>query len=305
MLFDPPLSRWEKRIGWAWMITGGTAAVALWLGIFGWWGLLIVTIPVLLYALIAPGLFLYMSAILLPLLLTRRGLRPAGWAAAAMLVAALAIAPAWQSARDTQAGLAGAVAGDRGDRITLPRGGTVALLGLVENCDLACIEAFTDHGVAAVLIGDGRTTDPARPVTLPRMQLVPAGGQPCPPVGKTARQIPWLYPETEQKLAGSGRCLLVDTAPLASADVVQRYSYGGEDHAGATVGITRMEAWVRRDGRLAPVLRRTHAVMQQVNYPGIYLAPIIADNGRGPADWWRTQQERGDDLSDDLSRWWR
>lgn len=305
MGFDPPLGRWERRIGWAWMITGGTAAAALWLGIFGWWGVFIVTIPVLLYALIAPALFLYMSAIIVPLLLTRRRFRPAGWGVAALLVAALAVLPAWQSALATRAGLAAAVAGDMGETLTLPRGGTMALLGLEENCSPACLKALRDHGVSAVLIGDGRTTDPDKPVTLPRARLLPAGGRPCPPVGKTARQIDWIWPETAKELAAAGLCPVVDRAPLASADVVQRYWYGGEVHAGAMVGITRISAWERRDGRLEPVLRRTQAIMQRVNLPAVYLAPVIADDGRHAADWWRTQEQRGDDLSEDLSRWWR
>ena len=287
------------------MITGGTAAVAMWLGIFGWWGILLITIPVLLYALIAPGLFLYMSAIIIPLLLTRRRFRPAGWGVAALLVAALAVVPPWQSALDTRAGLAGAMAGDRGETVILPRGGTLALLGAEENCSPACLKALRDHGVAAVLVGDGRTTDPERQVTLPRMRLVPAGGRPCPAVGKTARQIDWIWPETARELATAGLCLAVDSAPLASADLVQRLWYGGEVHAGAMVGITRILAWERRDGRLALVLRRTRAIMQRVNFPALFLPPLIADSGTSAADWWRTQEQRGDDLSDDLSRWWR
>ena len=116
MLFDPPLGRWERRIGWAWIITGGTAAMALWLGVFGWWWVLIITIPLIYYALIAPGLFLYMSAVLIPLLLTRRRLRPLGWATAVMLVAALASWLPWQSARRAEAGLGAALAGERHER---------------------------------------------------------------------------------------------------------------------------------------------------------------------------------------------
>lgn len=304
MLFDPPLSRWEKRIGWAWMITGGTALAAIWLGIFGWWMILLVTIPVLLYALIAPGLFLYMSAIIVPLLLTRRRFRPAGWGVAALLVVALAVLPAWQSAIDTKAGLAAAVAGDNGDKVTLPRGGTLALLGVEENCSPACLRALRDHGVAAVLVGDGRTIDPEGQVTLPRVRLVPTGGRSCPPVGKTAREIDWIWPETAKELEAAGLCMVVDSAPLASADLVQRFWYGGDVHAGVMVGMTRISAWVRREGRRELVLRRTRAIMQRVNFPAIYLPPLIGDDGRGSADWWRTHAQRGDDVSEDLSRWW-
>jgi hypothetical protein len=275
------------------------------LGIFGWWGILLVTIPVLLYALIAPGLFLYMSAVIVPLLLTRRRLRPLGWGVAALLVAALALVPPWQSALATRAGLAAAVAGDMGDTMALPRGGTLAMLGVEENCSPACRAALIDHGVAAVLIGDGRTTAPDRPVILPRLRAVASGGQPCPPVGKTARQIPWIYPESLGPLEAAGRCLVVDSAPLASADVVQRFSYGGEVHSGAMVGVSRMEAWARRDGRLVLVLRRTRAIMQQVNVPAVYLPPVYSDIGRGPAGWWYADTERGDDISTDLSLWWR
>ncbi len=303
MIVDPPLSRWEKRIGWAWMITGGTAAVALWLGIFGWWGILLVTIPVLLFALIAPGLFLYMGAVILPLLATRHRFRPAGWAGAALLVAALALLPPWLSARETEAGLAAAVAGDMGVRVALPRGGTLALLGLAETCDSTCIQAMRDHGVDAVLIGDGRSIDPARPATLPRLRLVPAGGRPCPPVGKTARQLDWLWSEDQERLAAAGLCAVVDSAPLASADLVQRLSFRRDGDFGPV--ITRMEAWARRDGRLLPILRRTHAKAEQVVLPAVYLAPVVADNGRGPAGWWRETVSRGAEIPDDLSRWWR
>lgn len=303
-MFDPPLSRWEKRIGWAWMITGGTAAAAMWLGIFGWWGLLIVTIPVLFHALIAPGLFLYMSAVIVPLLATRRLFRPAGWGVAALLVAALAIAPAWQSARDTEAALAAAVADDRGGKLRLPRGGTLAMLGTAEICEYSCLKALRDHGVAAVLIGDGRTVDPARAVALPRMRLVPSGGQPCPPMGKTARELNWTWPENEKELAASGLCLAVDMAPIASADLVQRFSYRMEGEASRAVKVSRMEAWIRRPAGLERVLRRTQANKDRVILPAIYLAPVIADNGRGPPGWWSEDVQRGDSLPEDLSAWW-
>lgn len=284
MLFDPPLSAWERRIGWAWMITGGTAAVAMWLGIFGWWGILLVTIPVLLYALIAPGLFLYMSAVIVPLLLTRRRFRAVGWGMAALLVAALAVLPAWRSAQLAETGLAAAVAGDRGEGLTLPRGGTLALLGLEESCSGACLQALRDHGVGAVLIGHGPSVDPDRPAVLPRVRLVPSGGRPCPPVGKSARQIDWVWPEDVKKLAAAGRCALVDTASLASADVVQRYVYGGEGNPADRIGITRILGWVRREGRLDLVLRRTHALTRRVNPPAIYLAPVWPWPGRLVAD---------------------
>lgn len=303
-MFDPPLSRWEKRIGWAWMITGGTAAVALWLGIFGWWGILLVTIPVLLYALVAPGLFLYMSAVIVPLLATRRLFRPAGWGVAVLLVAALALLPPWQSARDTDAALATAVADDRGDKLLLPRGGTLAMLGTAEICEPGCLKALRTHGVAAVLIGDGRTIDPARAITLPRMRLVPSAGQPCPPVGKTARELDWIWPEQAKELAAAGLCLAVDTAPLASADLVQRFFYGIEGQAGRTVRVKRIEAWIRREAGLERVLRHTQANRDQVMLPAVYLAPVIADNGRGPPGWWSETQQRGADLSEDLSLWW-
>jgi len=303
-MFDPPLSRWEKRIGWAWMITGGTAAVAMKLGIFGWWGILLVTIPVLFYALIAPGLFLYMSAVIVPLLATRRLFRPAGWAVAVLLVAALALLPPWQSARDTEAALASAVADDRGDKLRLQRGSTLAVLASAEICEPACLKALRDHAVAAVLIGDGRTVDPARAITLPRMRLVPSGGQPCPPVGKTVRELSWIWPEDEKKLAAAGLCLAVDAAPLASADLVQRFSLGIEGKGNAAVRVKRMEAWVRRPAGLERVLRRTQANKDRVILPAIYLAPVVADNGRGPPGWWSEDVQRGDDLFEDLAAWW-
>jgi hypothetical protein len=309
MRFDPPLSRWEKRIGWAWMITGGTAVAAMTMGVFPWWGLLIVTIPVLIYALIAPGLFLYMSAVIVPLLLTRRRYRRAGWAAALLLVAGLAVWPPWQSQRETAAALDFAVAVDRGDKLALPRGGTLALLSGMETCSVSCIEALRDHGVAAVLIGDGRT-DPLGAATLPRARLVPAGGQPCPPLGQTARQLDWVWPEQAKELAAAGLCVVVDTAPLASADLVMRFFYDFEDTPFRTVQVTRIEAWHwqdgrRQDARLQPVLRRTQARASHVLYPAFYLAPMVADNGTSPANWWSEGQQRGPDLSDDLSAWWQ
>jgi hypothetical protein len=303
-MFDPPLGRWEKRIGWAWMITGGTAAVAMKMGIFGWWGILIVTIPVLFYALIAPGLFLYMSAIIVPLLLTRQRFRPAGWGVAALLVAVLATAPAWQSARDTETALATAVGDDRGDKLHLPRGGTLALLGITETCETSCIKAMRDHGVAHVLIGDGRTVDPARAVMLPRMRLLPSGGQPCPPMGKTARELDWVWRDDKQKLAAAGLCLAVDTAPLASADLVQRFSSGIEGKGNTAVRAKRVEAWVRRPAGLERVLRRTQANKDRVILPTIYLAPMVADNGSGPPGWWSENVQRGDNVSEDLAAWW-
>lgn len=305
MMFDPPLTRWEKRIGWLWMITGGTAAVAMWLGIFGWWGILLVTIPILLFALIAPGLWLYLTAIILPLLATRRRFRPVGWGLAAVLVLALAVLPAWQSARDTEAGLAAAVADDRGDKVTLPRGGTVALLGLEEGCSPGCVEAMRDHGVAAVLVGAGQQVSPGQAINLPRMRLVPAGGKPCPPVGQNEREIPWIWPELAKELAAANLCLVTDKAPLASADLIIRYRYGVEGESGRAVVATRIEAWSRRGGQLAPVLRRTQANSGVVRMPAIYLAPVVADNGRSPANWWSEGRQRGENVSDDLSLWWQ
>lgn len=287
------------------MITGGTAAVAMWLGIFGWWGILLVTIPVLLYALIAPGLFLYTSAIIIPLLLTRRRFRPAGWGVAALLVAALAVVPPWQSARETEAALTRAVTDDRGDKVTLPRGGTFAMLGADETCVPGCLEALRDHGVAAVLIGDGRTIDPLRPVTLPRLRLVQSGGQPCPDVGKTARELSWIWPEQAKPLAAAGLCLAVDTAPLAGADLVMRFFYGIDGKPGRAIRLQRIEAWRQRDGRLEPLFRRTQANREQVNFPAVYLAPVIGDNAHGPPGWWSGDVQRGDDISTDLSLWWR
>ena len=304
MRFDPPLSRWEKIIGWAWMITGSTALCAMAIGVFPWWGLLIVTIPVLIYALIAPGLFLYMSAVIVPLLLTRRRHRRAGWAAALLLVAALAVLPPWQSQRDTAAALDFAVAADRGSTLALPRGGTLALLSGMETCSVSCIEALRDHGVAAVLIGDGRT-DPEGAATLPRARLVPAGGRPCPPLGQTARKLDWVWSEQAKALAAAGLCVVVDTAPLASADLVMRFFYDMEDTPWRTVQVTRIEGWRRHDGRLQPVLRRTQARAGHVMYPAFFLAPVVGDNGTGPANWWSEGQQRGADLSDDLSLWWQ
>lgn len=305
-MFDPPFGRWERRVGWVWLITGLTAVMALWLGVFGWWWALIITVPLIYYALIAPGLFLYMSAILVPLLLTRRRFRPLGWAAAALLVAALAAWLPWQTARQVEQGLAAALAGDFGGAVAVPAGGSVALLGhMDEGCRMVCRDLLLRHRAAAVLIDERKPHYPLTPRALPRVRLVPSAGKPCPPAGQTAGKVDWVWPEDATAFAAIGACAIVDTAVLTSADLVVRVA---DDFAGPAqdgIASTRAEAWLRRDGRLQPVLRRTYAVGWPIRFPALYVAPVADDAGAGSAGWARQPEQRGTPMSDDLSVWLR
>ena len=305
-MFDPPLSRWEKRIGWAWMITGGTAAAAMWLGISGWLIFLVVTLPFMLFAMIAPGLFLYMSAIIVPLLLTRGRLRPLGWAVAVLLVAVLAAWRPWQSARHVDFAQAAAVADDFGDPVAMPRGGTVALLGgMDESCGPLCRDLLLRHGAAAVLIEYGRLGYPVTPRPLPRLRLVPSAGKPCRPAGQNARAVDWVDEADARVFAAAGWCAVVDTALLTSADLVLRVADDFFGPAQDGISVIRAEAWRRQGGRLQPVLRRTYAVGWPVRFPALYQAPVSDDSGTHSAGWARRHDLRGTPISDDLSVWLR
>ena len=189
MRFDPPLSRLERWLIWLWFMTTGTAAAALFLGVFWWWGLLIITIPVLIAAYVAPTLWIYLSLALAAWLPLRS--RPdLGYVVAAgtLLLAALGVPAAINAHLDSE--VRKAASGDRGTPVRLgPNGGTVAWLtgnsgDTKPYCDNDCLRFLITGRAQSVRIGPALQAPPwlARPICAlawcPHHMITAACGRP-------------------------------------------------------------------------------------------------------------------------------
>lgn len=265
------------------------------LGIFWWWGVFIVTIPVLFAAMYAPTLLIYLTAALLPWFILRRW----RWGVAALVaigsVALVALAgPLWLTAKaDREA--AAWTASDREARVPIFAGDTVALLESGgPYCSDACTVMLLDRGVAAVLLGTASATLPPDSAMQARMRLVMRGKAPCPAARWPAEGNgdPGRVEALDGRLAevfGTDRCLIIDAAPLRDASLVftddwLEHDSGDDRWPQLVTNRWRSEALVRRGGGLVVQARRSRACVIRLKAP-LALWPLAGADTSEPARW--------------------
>ena len=268
------------------------------LGVFAWWGVFIVTIPVLFAAMYAPTVLIYLTAALLPWLVLRRW----RWRFAALVaigsVALVALAgPLWLTAKAVREAAAW-TADDREARVPIIVGDTAALLESGgPYCSDACTVMLLDRGVAAVLLGTAGATHPPDSAILARLRLVVRGEAPCPAARWPAEGNgdPGRVEALHGRLAevfGSDRCLIIDTAPLRDASLVYTDHWLEQDASSAgdarwpqlVTNRWRSEALVRRGDGLVMQARRSRACVIRLKAP-LALWPEVGADTSEPARW--------------------
>jgi hypothetical protein len=295
MIFDPPLSRVERRLIWLWFVTSGTAAAALFLGVFWWWGLLIVTIPILIAAILAPTLWIYLTLALMVWLTFRSRPRVAlSVGAGAFLLVGLAVPAAINAHLDSK--VRKAAANDRGAPVQLgPNGGTVAwLMGGAADakpyCDSDCLRFLVTGRAQAVLVGRALRGLPEAGQAYMRLRLVPWSedrGCVWPPGIEHHLYGPHLNLILRQNL-----CVAMDKAPLGTARLIFTAQYSPSRFSSErvpTLGLTvrRFEAYAWRAGQPVLRYRRSEALAPKLG-PLLALLPLQGADIGTPADWWRS-----------------
>jgi|JI8StandDraft_2_1071088.scaffolds.fasta_scaffold39128_3 hypothetical protein len=295
MAFDPPLSRLERRLVWLWIMTTGTAAAALYLGVFWWWAVLIVTIPILIAAVIAPTLWIYLSVALLAWMPLRSRPRLAlAVGACALLLVGLG-APAAMNAR-LKSAVAQAAASDRGAPVRLgPGGGTVAWLtgqpsDVRPYCTDDCLRFLITGRAQAVLIGSALRGPPVAGQIYMRLRLVPwSESEGCVLPHGIERHLygPHLNLIVRQEL-----CVAMDRAPLHSARLVFSAMDDGPWHwreqlPALRPAVKRLEAYGWQAS--APVLLFRRSQVRASKLGGLLvLQPEQGADIGTRTDWWRS-----------------
>ncbi|WP_156255120.1 hypothetical protein [Sandarakinorhabdus oryzae] len=289
MAFEPPLTWREGQLVWWWFVITGTAVAAMLMGVLWWLALLIVSIPVLLAAVAAPTLALYLSAALLAWLPLRS--HPArGRIAvfAALLVVGLAVPTAMNLYLGSQ--VRAAAAADTGEPVVLgPGGGTVAWLEDDRAyCSTQCLRFLITGRVQAVLLGPALTGPPASGQRTVRLRLVPRSGDRDCPMSPGVEELVGVY---YLSLIDPDLCVAIDQAPLSAARLIFNVQFQRARRWDAKLpslghNMRRVEVFGWQAGRPVLMFRRTKAETRKVGLPLALLPPQVADDEK-PADWWR------------------
>ncbi len=307
------LARWERGALRLWILVTGSAAAGMLLGVFWWWGVLIVTIPMLFAAYYGPTIWLYLTPSLLVWLALRR--RSVPLAAVASLGAMLFVAMGvpWLLNRAEARAAAGWPAGDRKGTVAIPPHSRVALLDDLRGtyCDDKCVALLLDRDADSVLLD---TPGPA-PLDLgravARLRLLPRGDPPCPaarwpadaenPIGRVedlGRRLGEVF--------GSDRCLIIDRGPLTEATLlfVHRFEHGLRDNPDdrwPRLGNPRWRAEaLARDGAVMAVLaRKSWTCLRPLSTP-LMLFPLTGADTSNPATWRRDGECKIEFLEDRL-----
>ena len=287
MTFGPPLSRWERRAIWLWLMTSGAAAAAMVLGVFWWWIVLIVTVPFVFAAYYAPTLWLYLTPALLIWLTLRR------WPLAAVLSASAAIAtiavgvPAILN-RHLEAQARAAVASDHGKPVEVgAAGGTIAWLGGDEEyCSDECLRFLITGRAKAVLLGPALQGLPDPDRDYLRIHLVPWSDDRGCPLPAGVEKIVYVQ---HLRLIDPDQCVAFDRVPLATARLVfnvDLYPQGVRDDRLPSLRpqLKRVEAYQWQSLRPKLVFRRTDASAPSVGMP-LSLWPYNGADTSSPAQW--------------------
>lgn len=292
--------RWLLR---TWILVTGAALAGMMLGVFWWWIVFVLTIPLVFAAWYAPTAWLYLTAALLPWLALRRRSHAIAGIVSLVAVAGVGFGLPWLMNRAIMNEAADWVAGDRPGFATIMPGRTVALLDDLsgEYCSRDCVALLLDRGAAAVLLGDGGALqlDPQR--SLARLRLVARGARPC-----TAARWPadsynptGRVEDLDRRLGevfGSERCLVIDRAPTSLADMVfvhriERQGPRGADSQGRWPRLfdrrQRAEALVRQGPGQALLARRSSACVRRLSTP-LTVWPMSGADTSTPAHWGKT-----------------
>ncbi len=329
-----PMRRWgrrhlERSAIWLWLILGGTAWAAMQLGVFWWWAVLIITIPILFVAYHAPTAFLYFTLAAAPYLVAR--LFKSGWAdwrtllSGALLAVAVGTAVPYFANRATAAAVAALDAADTAIVVRLPPGGTIALLDdgsgsgkSLEQCGDDCQRLLFSGAADTVLLGPADALTKAdRFVTRHAFVPLASGCRPylLPERVDTLRRKEAVADQDRQlatrlaDYAVAGLCLRSTRERGVDADVAIVRSLRlaeprGNDFMPRLVTImppTTIEMLCRVAGRWQTVAHRSSYDYRRMTMP-LTLFPLSGADDSVPAHWGGTTV-RVDRADFDLTEW--
>ncbi len=291
-MFDPPLRRWERRLLWLWTMVTGCAVAGMALGIFWWIAVLLITIPMVVAAYVAPTLWLYFTPGLLAWLALRS--RPAlGFAlvVGTMLLVGLGV-PALMNAY-LKAEVKAFVAQDGGPPVAPGQGGTVAWLDDIDGnyCSNDCLRFFITRKAQAVLIGPSLSGPPEAGRMYRRLALVPWSqdkGCPMPP------DVEKIVDVKDLRLIDPDLCVRFDKASLGEARLIfnnERHFRPDRDFRVPPLQpkLERFEVYGWQAGQARRLFRRSHAEAPQVAVP-LNVWPMQGADTIDPARWDRTDK---------------
>jgi len=304
----------ERKALWLWFILAGTSAFALTMGVFWWWGVLIVTIPILLFAFAAPTLLMYLTIVFLPYVVARLRLAPgrargfllAGVAAAVFVGLVVPVWSNWQVTQELKRQRALSF-GEIG--VSVPRG-TVALLsdshlGFKDStpylaCSFQCLELIESELVEAVAVSTAaalaRTGEPVmlyRIVDRDRCDPYPTGGN--------------LMLHVTDK--GEDFCFAVSRHAKVGVDLAlveqTRRVYGKGSVGLSVVPVTppfTMELLVSSGDRLVPVARRVQTTHWRMHLP-LWISPRNGADQESPTRFGGRPVSIGGDMVVNTTDW--
>lgn len=286
MVFDPPLSRLERWLVWLWVMTTGAAAAGLAWGVFWWWVMFIVTIPLVFAAYFAPSLWLYLTPALLIWLALRRRPYTAGLTATAAIALIAVGAPTLMNSH-LAAQIRRAAASDRGSPVAVgTAGGTIAWMnGKEEYCSSDCLRFLITGRARAVLTGPALQGPPDLNRPTLRIRLVPWSddrGCPLPPRVKELVHVAYLA------LIDPDQCVAFDRVPLRTARLIFNQQWpsrhADEKLPSPRISLHRQEVYAVQNGQPRLLMRRTDARSPKLAVP-LLLWPRNGADTSIPAQW--------------------
>lgn len=280
-----PLTLWERRALWVSAFVTGLAVSAMTLGIFWWWAMFIVTIPVLVVAAAAPTIWIYLSAAIISWFALRRWTFAAGLAA---VIVSIALGFGASAVLNHQIGNSAqaAVANDSGAPVNFEGAETVAFLDRYDKdfCSYGCQRFLITGRAGAVLVGEPGPLDTAR--ILVRVRVVPSQSKPCPalsPLDLTHALGP------DARRFAPKACLVVDTAQLKTAALILSVTKAplrgdAQRLPALPLVIERQEVAAFRDGRPTTLLRKSCAHGNFIAAP-LRLIPLQGADTSAAAYW--------------------